>query len=260
MLREAFRAGVATARAAGWRAFGLALVAYVPIAVLGSVAGGALLFLGLWLHVVLVLALVRVLAAARPTPVPPVPQVDEHGHRVLAPPRPGPPLTTDDRNPRTALRNAMRLWRPALSITGLYLLAGIFAALSAVALSGGKFAEYSPTAQLVAVLPLSALATAFVAVAPQRVAIEGDPRVLVAAAHSVRIARAAYGALLLLTVAEPLVAVGALAALPERHPALGKVLAVAAVTVLVDAVVKVVTTAALTELYARGPRLDLPVP
>ena len=260
MLREAFRAGVATARAAGWRAFGLALLAYVPIAVLGSVAGGAFLFAGLWLHIVVVLALVRVLAAARPEPVPPVPQVDDQGHRVLAPPRPGPPLTAADRNPTTALRQAARLWRPALSITGLYLLAGIFAALTAVALSGGRFAEYSPTAQLVAVLPLSALATAFVALAPQRVAIEGDPRVLVAAAHSVRIARSAYGALLLLTVAEPLVAVGALLALPEKNPALGKVIAVAVVTVLVDAVVKVVATAVENELYLRGPRLDLPVP
>jgi hypothetical protein len=259
VLRPAFRDGLAAARASGWRSAALALLAYMPVAAFGTLLGGALLVVGLALHVVVVLALVRVLACARREALPPLPQVDELGRRVAPPPRPGPPLTPEDRSAIVALRNAARLWRAALSITGLYLLAGLTGGLAAVALSGGKFAEYTPTTQLVAVLPLSALVTAFVALAPQRVALEGDPRVLVAAAHSVRVARTAYGTLLALTVAEPVVAAIGTVAVSGKHPPPGRVAVVAVVTVAAAAFVKVVTIAVGTEVYLAGPRLDLPL-
>lgn len=259
VLRPAFRGGLAAVRAGGWRPFALALLAYVPVAVFGALLGGALLVLGLVLHVIVVLALVRLLGAARPGMLPAVPQVDELGRRVLPPPRPGPAVSAADRSVVSALRNASRLWRPAVSITGLYLLAGVTAGLTAIALSGGRFAQYAPSTQLVAVLPLSALVTAFVTLAPQRVALEGDPRVLVAAAHSVRIARTAYGVLLGLTVAEPVVAAAGTLAVSGPHPPARRVVAVACVTVTVAAFVKVVTTAVATEVYLAGPRLDLPL-
>jgi hypothetical protein len=78
----AFRDGLRAVRASGWRGPALALLAYVPIAVTFAVFDGALLFAGLVLHVVVVVALVRLLGAVRPVPVPPVPAVDEAGHRI----------------------------------------------------------------------------------------------------------------------------------------------------------------------------------
>jgi hypothetical protein len=257
--RRAFRLGLAAVRASGWRGPVLAFASYLPIAVLGSVLGGALLVFGLVAHVVVLLALVRVLGAHRPEPLPPQPQVDELGRRVLAPRRQGPALTAEDRRPRTALRNAATLWRPAISVTALYLLAAFAAGLAAVALSGGKVGEYGPGAQLVAVLPMSAVFTAFVALVPQRVALEGDTRVLVAAAHSVRIARTAYGALLLLTVAEPAVAAAGALALPGKHPPASRVVVVGTLTIAVATIVKLLVTATATEVYVAGPRLDLAV-
>ena len=82
--------------------------------------------------------------------------------------------------------------------------------------------------------------------------------VLVAAAHSVRIARTAYGALLLLTVAEPLVAVASALALPEKHPPAARIAVVGGLSLAIATVVKVVVTAVANEIYATGPRLDLP--
>lgn len=259
VLAPAFRAGLRTARVCGWRGLLLALVSYVPLALSFAVLGGALVFAGLALHVVVLLALVRLLGASRGVPLPPLPQTDENGNRVLAPARPGPPLTGADRSPLVALRHAVALWRPAVAISGLYLLAQVGAVLTVVALSGGRVVDYSPTAQLIAVLPISALFLAFVFLATQRVALEGDPRVLVAAAHSVRIARAAYGPLLLLTAAEPVIAALGAVAMPEEHPPVTHVVVVTALTVLVATVVKVVVTAVANELYLAGPRLDLPV-
>ncbi|MDQ1712272.1 MAG: hypothetical protein QOE45_1722 [Frankiaceae bacterium] len=259
MLATAFRDGLGAVRRVWWRAFGVALLSYLPLALLGSVLGGALLSLGLVLHVLVTFALARLVAAARAEPLPPVPRVDELGRRVEPPRNAGPPLTPEDASPVTALRNAFRLWRPAVRVTGLYLLAGLAAGLTVVALSGGRFAEYGPNAQLVAVLPVSAVFTAFVVLAVQRVALEGDTRVLVAAAHSARIARTAYGVLLLLAIAEPAVAVGGSLLVSGDHPPVGRVVAVGLGTLLLAAFVKVLVTAVANEVYARGPRLDLPV-
>lgn len=260
MLGTALRQGLRAVRASGARGPALALLSYVPVAASVAVLGGALLVAGLVLHVVVLFALTRVLGAVRPDGLPPLPGVDELGRRVAPPPRPGPPVTPADRSVRVALRRALTLWRPAISVTGLYLLAVVAALLTVVALSGGRVGDYSATAQLVAVLPVSSVFTAFVFLAAQRVALEGDPRVLVAAAHSVRIARTAYGPLFLLTIAEPLVAAAGSFALPGEHPPAGRVAVVGAVTLLVAAAVKVVVTAAANELYVTGPRLDLPVP
>ncbi len=260
MLATAFRLGLRAVRASGWRAPALALLSYVPVALSVSVLGGALLVVGLVLHVVVLLALVRLLGAVRPEPLPRPPEVDALGRRVAPPRRPGPPVSDADRSPRVALRNAWRLWRPAISITGLYLLAELAALLTVVALSGGRIGDYSASAQLVAVLPVSSVFTAFVFLAAQRVGLEGETRVLVAAAHAVRIARTAYGPILLLTLAEPIVAAAGTLAIPEKHPAVTRVVIVGTATVLVATAVKLVVTAVANEVYLSGPRLDLPVP
>jgi hypothetical protein len=258
VLRESWRAGLAAARRAGWRGPLLAALSYVPFAALAPLAGGQLLVVGLVLHTIVLLALVRLLGAWRPEPLPRVPEVDEQGRRVAPPPRPGPRTGAGDRNPRTALRNAWRLGRPAVSLTGLYLLGEVGALMVAVVLSGGKLAEYSASVQTGAVMPVAALFLAFVALAPQRVALEGDTRVLVAAAHSVRIAKTTYGVLLLLTVVEPLVLVATALAAGDD---LGTPRAVVALTTgfVVETVASVLVTAMSNELYLRGARLDLPV-
>ena len=97
VLRASVRLGLSAIRAAGWRAPLLAVLGYVPLFGLASVLDGALLVIGLWLHVVVVIALARVLGAWRPEPLPAIPQVDEQGRRVLAPKKPGPPVTGADR-------------------------------------------------------------------------------------------------------------------------------------------------------------------
>lgn len=237
----------------------MAVVSYAPLFALAPVARGQLLVVGLVLHVIVLLALARVLGAWRPQPLPPVPEVDEQGRRVMPPPRPGPPTTEADRSPFTALRNAWRLARPAISLTGLYLLAQVGALATAMALSGGRLADYSQVTQTAAVLPVAALFLAFVALSSQRVALEGDPRVLVAAAHSVRIAKTNYGLLLALTIVEPLVAVGVLVGGVGDDVPRDRALVVAAAGLVAATVGKVVVTALSNEVFLRGARLDLPL-
>lgn len=258
MLRESFRDGLAAARHAGWRAPLLAVASYVPLVAFASIARGAALVVGFVLHYVLNVALVRVLGASRREPLPPVPQVDEKGRRVLMPPRPGPPTTAADRSPVTAVRNAWRLVRPAVSLTGIYLLALFGAFVVAVVLSGGRFTEYSLAVQTATVMPVVALFMAFVSLAPQRVGLEGETRVLVAAAHSVRIAKTSYGVLLLLTVVEPLITLAVGLAGDGKDVPAGRVAAVVTVGLLAATAAKVVVTAVSNEVYLRGARLDLP--
>jgi hypothetical protein len=259
VLRRAFRDGLAAVRASGWRGVALAFLAYAPAAVFGSVELGALVLFVAVAQVLALLALIRLLGAYRPVPVPAPPQVDEEGRRVAPPPRPGPPLSPEDRSPVGALRNAWRLWRPAVSLTGLHVLAGLATIFAAIALSGGKIVDYSATAQRVGVAPVGALLTTFIAVAPQRVALEGDPRVLVAAAHSLRIARVAFGVLFLLNIPEPLLDAVAALLLPGEHPPVARIAIVVAATVVAGTIANLVTTAMANEVYLAGPRLDLPV-
>lgn len=257
MLRTAFRDGWAAVRAAGWRAYALALLGCVL-----AVAASAVPLLGLVAVVpqtIVLLALVRVLGASRPEPVPVPPQVDEEGRRVLPPVRPGPALSEADRRPLAALRNAGALWLPALRLTGIVLLALIGGIFTVALISGGRLTEYSPEVMNLTALPVSALFLAFIALAPQRIALEGDPRVLVAVAHSVRIARTAYGVLLLITVLEPLVSLSAALVVPDKDPPLELVLGVTSAGALLAAALQVVTTAVANELFLRGPRLELPV-
>ncbi|HWL37207.1 MAG TPA: hypothetical protein VNQ77_13570 [Frankiaceae bacterium] len=250
MLVTAFRDGFAAVRAAGWRALALSLLSYTPVALAEAVPNVLLVVATFVLQVIVVLALIRLLGAHRPVPVPAPPQVDESGRRVLGPKQPGPPLTDADRSPVVALRNAFALARTALRLTGLILLAQFAAILTVIALSGGKVADYSENVLLLTALPVSALFLTFIAVAPQRVALEGETRVLVATAHSVRIARQAYGPLLLITVVEPAVTAAG---------SFGGVAGVAG-AIAAAALLQTWTTAAANEIYLAGPRLELPVP
>ena len=259
MLKESWRDALAAVRRAGWRAALVGVGSYAPLVAAGAVGHPYALVAGLVLHVVMLVALVRVLGASRPEPLPPLPEVDDQGRRVATPAKPGPPTTAADRSPFTAIRNAWRLLRPAVSLTGLVLLAQAGAAMLAVVLSGGRLGDYGYAAQSAAVMPLAALFMAFVALAIQRVALEGDPRVLVAAAHSVRIAKTTYGVLLLLTLAEPLVLAGVVLAsrgddLPTSRVALVGVLGIAALSLA-----KILVAAVSNEVYLRGARLDLPL-
>lgn len=258
MLRESFRAGFAAIRAAGWRGPLLGALSYVPVVVFATFAINFLVF-GLILHAVVVVALARVLGASRPEPLPPVPEVDEQGRRVAPPPRPGPPATAADRSPVVALRNAWRLGFAAARLIGLFLLANFGAYVVAVVLSGGRFTEESELVQAVAVMMLATLFSAFVALAGQRVALEGDPRVLVAAAHSVRIAKTNYGVLLLLTAIEPAIAVATAVAAGSGEVPRGRAVAVGVAALVAATVAKVVVTAVSNEVYLRGARLDLPL-
>ena len=258
MLATAFRNGLATARAAGWRGYALALLSYVPVAAAEATGNVAVAALTLVVQVVVVFALIRLLGAHRAEPVPPPPEVDEEGRRVLLPPKPGPPLSVLDQRVGGALRNALKLARPAVSMAGLILLAQVAAVFTIIALSGGKAVEYSSTVLLLTALPVSALFLTFLLLAPQRIALEGETRVLVATAHSVRIARTAYGALLLLTVLEPAVTSAGSLVVPDKDPPLGLLAGVGGATVVVAAALQVVTTAMANEIYLTGPRLDLP--
>ncbi len=259
MLRDAWAGGLAAARAGGWRAYLLALAGYVPAAAADLSGVPPLVIVAAAVQTVVVFALIRLLGARRPQPVPAPPQVDAEGRRVQPPLKPGPPLGPEDARPRGALRNAFALWVPAVRYTLLMLLALVGALFTSVAVTGGRLVEASETTLNAVALPISALFLAFLAVAPQRIALEGDPRVLVAVAHSVRIARTAYGLLLALTVAEPLVAFLASLPVPDKDAPAGLAVGMVSVAVIVSAAVQVVTTAVATEVFLRGPRLELPV-
>lgn len=259
MLGAAFRDGLAAVRAAGWRAYAVALLSYVPVFAAELVANVVVFVIAFVLQVVVLLGLVRLLGAWRPEPVPAPPQVDDEGRRVRLADRRGPAVSLDDRRVFVALRNAVALARPAFSLTGLFLLAYFGAILTVIALSGGKVVDYSSKVATLSSLPVSALFVTFLAVAPQRIALEGETRVILAAAHSVRVARMAYGPLLLVTILEPLVTSAGALLVPEKDPPLGLAVGVGVATVLVASVFQVVTTAMATEIYLRGPRVELPV-
>ncbi len=251
------RTALSTVRRAGWRAVALSVLSFLPSAL--AVAAGLrdLLIVALMLQVVVTLALVRNLAAWRLQPVPPPPLVGEAGERagrlsvVL-------PVAEADRSVQRSLRAAVSLLRPALRLAALQILFLLGAALALAALGGDRLVDRSgdtprpSAAALLAAIPLFAFVLAFIQVAPQRIALEGDPRVLVAVAHSVRVAKANYGPLFLLALLQPALDVGATAL--TSNPGLVQVLAVAVIAVLL----RIVVTAISTELWLAGPRLDVP--
>jgi hypothetical protein len=248
VLFRALRGGAGALRCAGWRALVVALL-YLPGPPLAyavtRVPGLAIVVFAL--HNLATFAVVRLLAAHRPAGLPESP-----AHGIA---RGVPPVGTPDRSPGRAAGAALRLARPALRLGLLQLLAlvGAFFVLALIA-GANAFAGDVPTHRETLILlggsaPLVALVTAFITLAPQRIAIEGDPRVLVAVAHAVRIAGSAYGPLFVLSLAEPLLYLGQLA--------VGGGILAAIPFALVNTLVQLLVIAAGTELYLAGPRLDL---
>lgn len=260
MLVPAVRRGASAVRRAGWPAYAVALVVGLPdllpsSALAAPVEVAVFPVVGL-LRTIAFLGLIRLLGANRDSPVPPPPAVDATGVRVVIK-SVIPPVAEDDRSVRLAMQRAARLGRPALRLFALSLLAGAAAVAVWAGLVGASGIDLDEVGSrdAVGVVPialLSALLLSFIAVADQRVALEGDPRVLLAAAHSVRIAGvtfAAIYALVLLAIAPG--AIGAL--LPHGIDGLPwQVL-----RMVVGAGIQLVVLAALTEVYLAGPRADL---
>ncbi|HVE63164.1 MAG TPA: hypothetical protein VNB94_05125 [Mycobacteriales bacterium] len=260
MLLTALRSGALAVRRAGWPTAGLVLVAalpdFIPTSGLPESLQVLLFPISGVLRTVLFLAVIRLLGAHRPEPVPPPPAVGDSGLRVVQRSIVT-PVTEADRGVSVALRHAAALGRPALRLFGLSLLATLVAAALAFGLlvaNGADASNLDSRDPLLVVPPalLIALLVAFVAVADQRVALEGDPRVLLAAAHSARIAGAAFGTVfgLVLIGAAP-GTIGAL--LPYGVD--GLIFQVP--RVVLGAVVQLYVVAALNEVYLAGPRADL---
>jgi hypothetical protein len=238
--------GLAAARGAGWRGVGLASLCVLVGPALGvvlpdDVAFAAVLVQSL-LGVLALVALVRVLAAARPEP--------PSGADAVAP---------DGRSALTALRRAAGLRYGLLRFALLDLVIIVTATLLVLPLAESvlrRADELTNREQFQVTLPITlvaALLQSFVAVVPQRMALRRDPRVMIAIAHSVRVARWQFGALFGLTVLQlvPIVSVSGLDAYD--------VAAAAQVTVLAVAVpVQLLCAAWLNEAYLRGPALELP--
>lgn len=262
MLFTAVRQGATAVRRAGWPAYAVALLAALPD-LIPTTEDSAPITVALapvvgLIRTVLFLGLIRVLAAHRDEPVPPPPAVDATGVRVVSSSVVA-PVGEDDRQVRFALRRAMALGRPALRLFAISLLGalGAFALWAALCAAVGLEISDVGSRDPVAVVPLTlltALLLSFIALADQRVALEGDPRVLLAAAHSVRIAGVAFAAVFtLVLVANTPSAVGSL--LPHDVDALPW----QGLRIVVGAWVQLLAVAALNEVYVAGPRADLVV-
>ncbi len=258
MLLRALRAAVTTLRAAGWRAFLLTYAYLVPIAVMLP-RPDLVLIIGMALLNIVTFAIIRNLAAIGPSQAPalpePVPVVPEDGLPPVRRPLPG-PAGPADRNPRHALRQAARLSRPALRLALIQLTGYVAVALLFVMVGGDKLVmdeRLTHSEQLVlaaGVTPLIGLVQGFLAVAAQRIAIEGDQRVLVAVWHSIRVARTAYGPMFALSLAEPLLLVAEIAVGPS--------VAVSVFAAVAHPLLRLFVIAALNQVYAEGPRFDVP--
>ncbi|HVF20608.1 MAG TPA: hypothetical protein VNA14_10235 [Mycobacteriales bacterium] len=262
MLLTALRQGTTAVRRAGWPAYAVALLAALPDLVPTTEDSAPITvalapIVGL-VRTVLFLGLIRVLAAHRDEPVPPPPAVDASGVRVVSS-SVVEPAGEDDRRVRFALRRAAMLGRPALRLFALSLLGafGAFALWALLCAAAGLEIKDVGSRDPVAVVPLTlltALLFSFIALADQRVALEGDARVLLAAAHSVRIAGVAFAAVFgLVLLASSPSAVGSL--LPHDVGALPWQL----LRIVGGAWVQLVALAALNEVYLAGPRADLVV-
>ncbi len=260
MLLTALRRGAFAVRRAGWPAYLVALLCALPDLV-PSFESAAPVEVALFpvvglIRTVVFLALIRVLGAHRAEPVPPPPAVDASGIRTVAV-SVAPTVGEDDRRLRVALRSALQMSRPALRLFGLSLLGTTAAIVIWVVIISGSGLELDDIGSRdpVGVVPialLSALLLSFVAVADQRVGLEGDPRVLLAAAHSVRIASVSFAAIyaLVLLASTPGVA-GAL--LPQGVDGLPWQLT----RIVLGAALQLVVLGALNEIYIAGPRADV---
>jgi hypothetical protein len=258
VLFRALRAAVTTLRAAGWRAFALAFAYLAPIGVLLP-RPELLLIIGLTLLNIVTFAVIRHLAAFRPRSfAPPGQGADEiDADRPPPPPsRPG-PIDASDRRPVQALRHAALLVRPALRLGLVQLCAYAGVAMLLLIAGGDQFvADENMThhEQLILVAglaPLIGLVLGFIALAAQHIAIEGDTRVVIAVAHSLRIARTSFGAMFALSLAEPALLVAELAV----GPSLGTTL----FALVAHPLLRLFVVAALNEVYADGPRFDVPL-
>ncbi|HVE99445.1 MAG TPA: hypothetical protein VNA12_09725, partial [Mycobacteriales bacterium] len=177
MLLTALRRGASAVRRAGLPTALLALAAALPdLLPTAGVSDGAQVALfpvvGL-LRTILVLAIIRLLAAHRAEPVPPPPAVDASGVRVVHA-SVVPPVGPADRAAGAALRNAARLGRAALRLFGLSLLATVTAAALTFGLLSARGTEVAELGSRdpLAIVPhalISALLVAFIALADQRV-------------------------------------------------------------------------------------------
>jgi hypothetical protein len=238
--------GLAAARASGVSGVLLAALCVLVGPVLGRVlpedAAVAAYPIQAMLGVFALIALVRVLAAARPEP--------PTGADAVSP---------EDLGILTALRRAAMLRYGLLRYALLDVVVVLCATVLVLPLAGDlldRAEELSTREQFELTVPITlvaALLQAFVAVVPQRMALRRDPRVMIAVVHSVRVARWQFGVLFGLTLLQlvPLMSVSALYAYDLS------VVAQAAVLVLAVPV-QLLCAAWLNEAYLRGPALELP--
>ncbi|MCA1825202.1 MAG: hypothetical protein LC640_13330 [Frankia sp.] len=238
MLASAISGAFSTLRRAGWRPWLLTALSWTPVLVVAAFHAPAFAVVALLAQNWILLALVANLGARRQPPV-----TAEHAATL-----------------RGAARRAVAQIRAGSRYTLLEMLAfvtsiGLLLALSrgkALAPAGSDDALQLTLAGQLARVPLFALVSAFILVARQRIALENDPRVLVAAAHAVRVARMHFGTVFVIALVEPAAILTGLAI--HRGASIAVLAGFAAVLIITRALV----TATATEVYVRGPRLDVP--
>ncbi|MCA1824787.1 MAG: hypothetical protein ABR520_00945 [Mycobacteriales bacterium] len=238
MLASAISGAFSTLRRAGWRPWLLAVLSWTPVLLVAAFRAPAFAVVALLAQNWILLALIANLGARRQPPV-----TAEHTATL-----------------RGSARRAVAQIRAGSRYTLLEMLAfvtsiGLLLALSrgnALAQAGTDDALQLTIAGQLARVPLFALVSAFILVAPQRIALENDPRVLVAAAHAVRVARAHFGTVFAIALAEPAAILIGLAI--HRGASIGVLASFVAVLVIMRTLV----TATATEVYVTGPRLDVP--
>lgn len=255
MLIRLLREGLRTLRKAGWAALGLASLRVAALSIILP-APNFLLFVGVTAQNVVTFGLVRFLAARRGIEAKrdgPA-QLSRAGVPLPAPRGPG-PVDTADTNAWRALRNGGALARSGMRLAIVQLIVVTAISMLVLALGGDRvLTEDGSQAELVRLLaglvPVAALLTAFVAVAPQRIAIEGDERVILAVAQSMKISRTAYGTLFAVSLLEPLALL--------VYVAIGGSLALQIAGLLLFPVLHLLVVATLNEVYAEAPALVPP--
>ncbi|MEO6715571.1 MAG: hypothetical protein ABIM89_19390 [Mycobacteriales bacterium] len=267
MLIRVLVQAVRTVRAAGWRPVATGTLYVVALAVVLP-APGLLLFVGMIAHNLVTFALIRQLAASRgisaKRDVPTSPQAaaaatpnplsPETPLAALALTRPG-PVTEHDQDMRRALSSAGQLGRSGMRLAIVQLLEIMLMVTVLLAVGGERvLPDEQPTQPqlvrlMIGLVPVSALISAFFVLAGQRIAIEGDHRVVLAVGHAIKIARTAYGTVFVLSLLEPLLVLGLVLA----GDSWGTRIAAAVGLVLL----RLLVTGALNEVYAEGPALEL---